>query len=253
MKIETLTLHLRPRGSYEAMDLGVRLMQRNARAVYLAWGAFVVPLCVAALTLHSIATWLPTLVIWWLKPLYDRIVLRVLSRTVFGEKVALRDISADWRAILGNGLIWSLTFRRFDFARSFALPVYFLEGLKGKRRRLRARLLQKHTRGDAVLLTVAYVHIETALVLSFVMLLVMLLPQTGALPVWDWFMGNDQPAAFSLFTSALYVAAISLAEPFYVASGFTLYLNRRVDLEAWDIEMDLRRNLPAEALGEANA
>ena len=30
-------------------------------------------------------------------------------------------------------------------------------------------------------------------------------------------------------------------EPFYVASGFGMYLNRRVELEAWDVEQELRR------------
>jgi hypothetical protein len=30
-------------------------------------------------------------------------------------------------------------------------------------------------------------------------------------------------------------------EPFYVGAGFTMYLNRRVELEAWDIEQEFRR------------
>jgi hypothetical protein len=30
-------------------------------------------------------------------------------------------------------------------------------------------------------------------------------------------------------------------EPFYVAGGFALYLNRRAELEAWDIEQEFRR------------
>jgi hypothetical protein len=30
-------------------------------------------------------------------------------------------------------------------------------------------------------------------------------------------------------------------EPFYVAAGFAMYLNRRVELEAWDIEQEFRR------------
>ncbi len=29
-------------------------------------------------------------------------------------------------------------------------------------------------------------------------------------------------------------------EPFYVAAGFAMYLNRRVELEAWDVEQELR-------------
>ena len=32
-----------------------------------------------------------------------------------------------------------------------------------------------------------------------------------------------------------------LLEPFYVAAGFGMYLNRRTELEAWDVEQELRR------------
>src|SRR5206468_3106666 len=38
-----------------------------------------------------------------------------------------------------------------------------------------------------------------------------------------------------------YAAAVLLLEPFYVAAGFALYLNRRTLLEGWDIEVSLRR------------
>jgi hypothetical protein len=34
---------------------------------------------------------------------------------------------------------------------------------------------------------------------------------------------------------------MGLVAPFYVAGGFALYLNRRVELEAWDLELGLRR------------
>jgi hypothetical protein len=243
MRIDSITLRLRPRGSYEAMDLGVRLVQRNAKVVYLAWCAFVVPFCIAALTLNSIAAWVPSVVLWWFKPLYDRIVLFVLSRAVFGQQVAMRDVTGSWRGIFGNGLIWALTFRRFDMARSFMLPIYLLEGLSGKRRRQRAKVIQKNTRGDAVLLTVAYVHMEIAIELSLLALLFLMLPQHSSLPIWGWLTSEDAPIAFTILTQGLYFLAISVIEPFYVASGFTLYLNRRVELEAWDIELDLKRNL----------
>jgi hypothetical protein len=33
---------------------------------------------------------------------------------------------------------------------------------------------------------------------------------------------------------------VLVLEPFYVAAGFAMYLNRRVELEAWDIEQEFR-------------
>jgi hypothetical protein len=44
-----------------------------------------------------------------------------------------------------------------------------------------------------------------------------------------------------LVPSISYALAVLFLEPFYVAAGFALYLNRRAELEAWDIEQDLRR------------
>jgi hypothetical protein len=38
-----------------------------------------------------------------------------------------------------------------------------------------------------------------------------------------------------------YVVAVLFLEPFYVAAGFAMYLNRRAELEAWDIEQEFRR------------
>jgi hypothetical protein len=45
----------------------------------------------------------------------------------------------------------------------------------------------------------------------------------------------------SVADALIYAAVILFLEPFYVAAGFGLYLNRRTLLEGWDIEVALRR------------
>jgi hypothetical protein len=37
-----------------------------------------------------------------------------------------------------------------------------------------------------------------------------------------------------------FAGAVLLVEPFFVGAGFAMYLNRRVELEAWDIEQEFR-------------
>ena len=246
MKLENISLALRPRGAYEATDLGIRLVQRNAGAVYRAWLVFAVPLMFLTALLGMINPWLPAILLWWLKPVYDRVVLHVLSRAVFGEQVSLPDMAAGWRQWLGNGLFGALTWRRFELARAFTLPLFTLEGLKGKRRRQRSKVLQKSTRAQAVLAQVAYLHIEYALYFSLIMLLVMMLPAYTSVPIWSWMAFEDTPAGWTFISSTLYVLVISAVEPAYVGAGFALYLNRRVELEAWDIELTLRRSLDSE-------
>jgi hypothetical protein len=50
-------------------------------------------------------------------------------------------------------------------------------------------------------------------------------------------LGSLLPLAFTF----AYAAAVLFLEPFYVAAGFAIYLNRRAELEAWDIEQEFRR------------
>ncbi len=246
MRHEDISLELRPRGAYEATDLGVRLVQRNAGAVYRAWLVFAVPLMFLMALLGIINPWLPAVLLWWFKPVYDRVVLHVLSRAVFGERVTLPDMAAGWRQWLGNGLLGALTWRRFELARAFTLPVFTLEGLKGKRRRQRNKVLQKNTRAQAVLAQLAYLHIEYALHFSAIVLLTMMMPVYTSVPIWSWMAFEDMPAGWTFVASSLYVLVLSAVEPAYVGAGFALYLNRRVELEAWDIELTLRRALDGE-------
>lgn len=241
MRLDQISLRLRPRGAYEATDLGVRLLQQNARAVYRAWFAIVVPAMLLIISLQSIEPWVPALMLWWLKPVYDRVVLYVLSRVVFGQRVTVADVSSAWRVWLGSGLIGALTWRRLDLTRTFSLPVFMLEGLRGKARRQRIKVLQKNTRSEAVLTQLAYLHIDMAISIGAIALIAMLLPQYINLPIWSWVIGQDVPSAWTTVTLLTYIAAVTVIEPLYVAAGFALYLNRRVQLEAWDIEISLRR------------
>ena len=54
----------------------------------------------------------------------------------------------------------------------------------------------------------------------------------------------DRQEQIQLVTAIAYAATVAIVEPFFVAAGFGLYLNRRVELEAWDIEQELRRARP---------
>jgi hypothetical protein len=55
---------------------------------------------------------------------------------------------------------------------------------------------------------------------------------------------DDVPTVMGIASFAANVIAVLLIEPFYVAAGFAMYLNRRAELEAWDIEQEFRRAFP---------
>jgi hypothetical protein len=222
------------------------MLQRWWRPVYAAHALVLAPtvLVLAALGWAFNAVWVAMLACWWLKPLYDRVVLHVLSRAVFGEVPGALSVLKAWKDWT-RGLVGALSLDRIDMARSFNLPVRQLEGSRGREARERRRLLGRRSRGQAVWLTVVWIHFELALLWSAGALAGLLLPaQLERAPGTeiDVFAGFfDLLKMASVDDVLVYAAVIAFLEPFYVAAGFGLYLNRRTLLEGWDIEVALRR------------
>jgi hypothetical protein len=87
------------------------------------------------------------------------------------------------------------------------------------------------------MMTFAFLFAEICLVLTILSLLWWFTPHTEAPDLITWLF--ESADFFSTFVA--YAVAIAFIEPFYVAGGFAMYLNRRAELEAWDIEQELRR------------
>jgi hypothetical protein len=244
MAPDRLALALRRRSPWEAMDLGFAMTRQWARPVWGAWCAVYLP---AALALHLAfyeRPWLAMLVLWWAKPFFDRVVLYVLGAAVFGEPPSVRQTLAALPQCLSPGLLAGLTFYRFDLARSFNLPVWQLERLAGAPARARARVLHPRARGHAVMLTVLCANLEVVALLALAGLVSFLAPGPFDLEAgWSLLFPDSSSAKGwqEWANAAIYVIAVSVIEPIYVAAGFALYLNRRTQLEAWDVELALRR------------
>jgi len=257
MKLEQLTVHLRLRSSWEAIELGMALVRRDAAAVYKPWLLITVPVLLLinalgwALDLIGVAGFL----MWWLKPVFDRIPLFVISRAVFGATPSVREtLSAQlrwgWRPMLHY-----LTWRRLSPARSLFLPVDLLEGVDGARLRERRRVLGGSVYGHAALLTLLCVNFEIALWLAGIWAVMLyfpleLLPETLR-SAWA-LLAVQAPEWSRVGLNLLIWMAVTVIEPFFVGAGFGLYLNRRTELEAWDVELvfrKLRQRLAAGASG----
>jgi hypothetical protein len=127
---------LRPRRGWEALDLGFQMAREWWRPIWAVW--FSVYLPVAALCLLVFSNKFHTvLVLWWLKPLFDRAVLHSASRAVFGEPQGALATLRAMREWLPPGIVTALTLSRLNLARSFALPVAQLERQRGKDARMR--------------------------------------------------------------------------------------------------------------------
>lgn len=239
MDLERLSVTLRQRNPWEAIDLGFAMAREWWRDLYGVWLAVLIPLAIVACLLLP-AYW-AGLLVWWLKPALDRIALHVLASAVFGSRPSWREALRAFPSYARNGLIGSLLWRRFSLARSFTLPIRQLEDARGKSGRARIVQLQRRVRSQAVWLTVICLHFETVALISFIGLYVLLVPasEESVSSAFSWLQHLDDSHRAYL-GAGLWIAAIALIEPLYVAAGFALYLNRRTVLEGWDLEVQLR-------------
>ncbi len=245
MRIEQLTVRLRARSDWEAVELGMALVRRHAGAIWRPWLWLTLPVF-ALLNLGAWwidQFWLAALLMWWLKPAFDRVPLYVISRAVFGSAPGTRETLRAQRQWGTRTLLHLLTWRRLSPVRSLYMPIDLLEGVHGDRLRERRGVLGGQAYGTAILLTWICLLFQAVLVLGGVVAVVMYLPRDllpdnmeAALRM----LAIEWPAWLKLGWNALAWAAISVIEPFYVGAGFGLYLNRRTQIEAWDVEIVFR-------------
>ncbi|MCZ6709002.1 MAG: DUF4129 domain-containing protein, partial [Gammaproteobacteria bacterium] len=179
-------------------------------------------------------------IVWWFKPVYERIPLRILASAIFGVTPSLKDALGEWRAAIVPGIVHALSYRRLSPMRSFEAPVWVLEGLAGPGRQKRLAILQARAGSGAFWLTVLGAHIEAFLVLGLVTGVYLLIPSEVEIDWWGLLVSGSQGDQDWLL-NLLYLLAMAAVAPVYVGAGFALYLNRRVELEAWDIELGFRR------------
>jgi hypothetical protein len=239
MKIEAIAVHLRPRTMSEATDLGVRLVQANARSVWATFAPVWAVVVLIALACGSVWPWLPVWIIFCIKPWLDRTLLFVLSRAVFGTPTRLRDVWAAQRTVWWQQLLSTLTWRRLSPWRSYTQPVRQLEGQRGAAGRTRRKQLLRGKQGAAFGMHSAFAQLESLLLIGLIVLAVWFVPDANQRTLFELLSGLDSPL-ISMLIAAAYAGVVLLVEPFYVGAGFAMYLNRRVELEAWDIEQEFR-------------
>lgn len=221
----------------EAADLGVGLCRSAARSVYSCYGVVALPTIALALASFELASWLPTVIIWCAKPWLDRTIVFVLSRAAFGQRTAPVDVWRARREVWWSQLLFTWTVRRLSMWRSLTQPVYQLEGLSIRDAGPRVRQIRRRSMGSALMMTQAFYLSEAALTVALLSLLFWFAPAGSSLTAFDFGQLTD---VLSKTVPVAYAMAVLFLEPFYVGAGFGMYLTRRADLEAWDIEQEFR-------------
>lgn len=246
MQLDRITIALRPRSPREAIDLGTKLLRANARAVWSAWFVVTAPVFVLLNAGFGLIgkPWLALLAMWWLKPAFDRLPLYVFSRSLFGEVPGWRASLRGQRAWRWGPTLAQLAWLRLDSMRALRLPLVFLEGLRGGAARARWRVLSAPLVGQTAFLTQCCFLFELAIWASLWLLVPLLVPSelwpSSKAAFMHTLQGVSSGGLVYASNLALYLA-MSLIEPLYVAAGFALYINRRTQLECWDLDLAFRR------------
>ncbi len=240
MDLDKLAVEIRPRTPWEAADLGLLMAKRWWWPLTKIWLVMVVPLFLLLSFLPLEWLWLQYAIIWWLKPIFERALLDFMSLSVFGDEPSTRRVFNNFSRVAFRQFFASVLWRRLSPSRSFDLPVLQLEGLAGSDRSSRMAVLHREGTSQANSLTMYGASIEVCLSLAVVGLVFMFVPNEFDIP-WSELYLEQNSRGIMLIINSLSVIAATFVAPFYVASGFSLYLNRRVNLEGWDIEIAFRK------------
>lgn len=244
MRLSDASVVIRPRTAWEAMDLGVLMTREHRMLLMGSWALVTLPVFALLTALLWQYPSTAIFLFWWLKPAFDRLPLYILSKALFGETPSLKEAVRQWPRLLKGQLLASLTWRRLSLSRSFVMPVSQLEGLEGPARQKRLGVLQQRNAGAARWLTIVGTHLEIGLWFGCMALFYLFIPQNVEMD-WDWqrlvLATSSEGLWLEHLGNAFYALLLVFWEPIYVACGFSLYLNRRTVLEAWDLELIFRR------------
>lgn len=234
MNLDSLIINTRVRSGWSAIDLGFVLAKQFFVRSALLYLVLAVP--VFFVLSYFIDSSYFYLALWWFKPLFERPILFLLSRELFGEKTSFWSVLKSIKQWLIPGLGWILTIRRISPTRGMLAAITLLERPSMKTYSKRASVLSLKYSNQAGWLTLVLLHIENFLWFALLGLVAIFLPD---LVNFDQFFdsGFNQSSVYIDFSLVLIMAVVA---PFYVAAGFMLYICRRIELEGWDIEICFR-------------
>ena len=245
MNLNEVQANIRLRNPWEAVDLGFSMVQTWWKAIYIPLAILTVGIGIPLFFIvPEDQFWIAGVVFWWLKPLYDRLVLHIISHKLFNEELtSWQALKALPSLIWNTGFFQTMTFRRFSLSRGFNLPLWQLEQLRGELRASRQRVLHIASHSQAIWLTIGIWLIEFILSLSLFVLLFLFLPENLQQDFFANMIGRstEYEIWLDILNYCFYVGIVTAIHPFYIAANFALYINRRTQLEAWDIELDFKK------------
>ena len=238
MELNRLAFAAYQRTPWQVFDLTQLFVRSNMLSLLKIYLAFSLPFAIVLLLLLDAD--IAIFVLWWLKPLFERPLLDYLSKRSFSQATSVWGSIKSLKQLAFVDVLMMLTINRFSLNRAYLSPVTQLENQKGKAHKSRCTLLLGRCEHKQPLWIIFCLHLE-----GFVMLL-LTLSMLALIP--DGFIQDDQFVMDSVMSGAFddiyyvfyYISTLVIA-PYFVTGGFLMYLNCRIKLEGWDIELTFKR------------
>jgi hypothetical protein len=230
-------LALRRRSSWEAIDAGLLLWRENF-VYFLPFFALPFWICAFALRLlPGKMQYLAWPVLWLLKPLFERPVLHIISVRFFESGAGMKRLCRGLAMTIFRGLPGDILWRRFSPLRSAIMPVRALESPRRGRAAQRKKSLRMGGAHYGLFLSLWGVLLEVMLLageLLFFVIMMEFIQEDFVPSFYEFFIQGE------IYIFAAWCFNYMMVETLYVCMGFCLYLNSRVEVEGWDIEILFR-------------
>lgn len=244
MKIDQAKIIIRPRSTYEAIDLGVALWRQHALLLIRSSLTLLIPTYLILLAIFWNYPVFIFIIMWWLKPLLDRLPLHTLSVALFAPAPNASASLKYWFKNFRHHLINDLLLRRLSPMRSYLMPIYQLERSDRKSAKARRKYLSaKGYEGNTLIFV--FMALEALLTLGVLFFMDLMIPveithHSNFMPTFELTFFADEMLFFR-FMPIAYLLVLSVTETLYASIGFSLYINRRIISEGWDLELGFKK------------
>ncbi|GMO32031.1 MAG: hypothetical protein Ta2F_07860 [Termitinemataceae bacterium] len=232
---ETTFFALRERTSFQACDAALLIWRKNIVSLLLV---FVIPITI----LVAIGILVPVLihlavfigVIWWLKPLFERFALHIIQIRFFNTNAKGKALRKNFLKHTLKGLCGDLLWRRFTPYRSVIMPLRILENLKGKKLSERKLILTRGGIQFGIFLTIFCISLELLLYASEALFFTIF---NQLVDMSFLYQTNGKISFYIIYIP--YLINYIVMETIYVCAGFSVYINSRIIVEGWDLQLML--------------
>jgi len=238
MELNRLSFVARKRTPWEVFDLTQLFVRENFTDMFKIYLFLVIPLAIVVWLLSSSSS--AVFFVWWLKPVLERPLLDYLSKRSFSQPTSVWASIKSLKQLRFIDIFLTLTIFRLSPNRAYFSPVEQLEKQKGDKATKRKNLLRGRCDNKQSFWIIFCAHLELFVLCILLLISYNFIPE-GITIDQQFITNNLTNENFEHIYFITYVIAISVIAPLYTTGGFLMYLNSRIQLEGWDIELTFKR------------